>query len=205
MANGTKFNRWVALPPGLNRDCFQNVFQRLDDLDTHGVGAVPPDGGVTTDKLADKAATEPKLDDGAASSRVIRDGAVGTGKLDGTAGALLQGAPTFTIGAEAADVIAVAIQLKDAKGQALPAAHVAQAWLSDAAGGAATATSPSGAVAAGANGLVVRELSPKVHLVLATNGAGQVDLSITHTGARTWYLNLEWGGRLYSSGPISFA
>lgn len=118
---------------------------------------------------------------------------------------LTQGTPTITVGSESGDVINVAVQLKDAAGENVASAHVVRAWLSDSAGGEVTSTAPSGSVAIGTNGVVIAEHTAKTHLVVAGNASGQFDINITEAGARTWYLNLEYQGKLFSSAAITFA
>ena len=126
-------------------------------------------------------------------------------ELTATLAALVQGTPGFVVGAEGGDIINVSCQLKDCNGVNLAAAHVVQAWLSDTAGAAVTADPPSGAVAIGAAGTVIAEHTAKTHLVVATNAAGLFDLNIAEAGVDTWYLNVEYAGKVFSSAAITFA
>ena len=119
--------------------------------------------------------------------------------------ALVQGTPTFTVGVEGGNKINVAVQLKDAAGSALAAKHVVRAWLSDTAGAAVTNTAPSGAVAIGTKGVVIASKTAKTHLAIASAVDGIFDLDITEAGVATWYLNIEYAGKLFSSGAITFA
>lgn len=118
----------------------------------------------------------------------------------------LPGSPGFTIGGEAGNVINVAVQLKDVTTAALAVQMVCQAWLSDAAGGAVTATAPDTSAAIGTNGVIAFERQTRKEWLLVTDASGRFDLNLGHVaGAGTWYLNLDHAGRLYSSGAITFA
>lgn len=134
----------------------------------------------------------------------VKDGGITAAKTADALGALIQGTPGFTVGAEAANVILVTVQLKDAKATNLAAPHVVQAWLSNAAGGAVTGAAPSGAVTA-TTGTIIREWTSKTHMAVASNASGAIVLSIEEAGAATWYLNVEYQGKLFSSGAITFS
>lgn len=113
---------------------------------------------------------------------------------------------TFTIGTEGTDAINVAVQLKNAKGQALVTRTSIFAYLSDDANGdSIVATAPDGGWAIGTDGLLIPVVASKAaHLV--TESDGQVDVTITHSGAKTCYLVLVMpDGALVVSGAITFA
>jgi hypothetical protein len=113
----------------------------------------------------------------------------------------------FTIGAEAANVINVALQLKDANGDDLnERANVAAYLSADANGDAIAATAPDGGVAVGTDGLAIPVVASKAFL-LTSESDGDVDLNLTHAaGALTLYLIVVLPtGVLKASGAITFA
>lgn len=115
---------------------------------------------------------------------------------------------TFTIGAEAANVINVAIQLKSDKAQANMAARRALfAYFSDDANGdSIVATAPSGTVVIGTNGVLYDVGAAKKVFQLVSEAAGTIDINITEVGIKTLYLVLVMpNGRLVPSGAITFA
>jgi hypothetical protein len=117
----------------------------------------------------------------------------------------VQGA-TITVGAEANDVINVAIQLKDYSGDDLAVRGSVQAFLTDAsAGEAETATVPDGGVAIGTDGGCIPLVADKVFL-LTSEADGDIDLDIEESGAGTWYLVIVLpNGKRVVSGAITFA
>ena len=121
----------------------------------------------------------------------------------------LDGAPfdvDFTIGAEAANVINVGIQLNDAGGTALATRASLLAYLSDDANGdSIAATAPDGNVAVGTDGLCMHMITDKL-FVLTSEADGDIDLDIGESGADTWYLILVLpNGLLVASTAITFA
>lgn len=89
---------------------------------------------------------------------------------------------SLTPAAGSANVCLVTIQLKDYAGNALSAVRNLDVWLSDAASGAGlTATTASGAVAAGASGADIGTYTTKKALRVQTNASGVYILSITDT------------------------
>lgn len=114
---------------------------------------------------------------------------------------------TFTIGAEAANVINVAVALKDANGTAVAAQQVVQAFLSDSATGVdITATAPDGGTAEGSSGFILVEDVAQTLMTVETNASGVVDVDITESGADTWYLVVALpNGKTVVSGAITFA
>ena len=129
---------------------------------------------------------------------------IAASKLAVAIAAAIGGTPTITVAAEAADIIKVTVQLNDSAGNVLTAAHHCLCWLSDAAGGAMTATAPDGGVAIAAFGTLLNEGYADYQII--TNSAGKFDLNITESGTPTWYLNVvNQSGRIYSSAAITFA
>lgn len=115
---------------------------------------------------------------------------------------------SFVIGAEAANVINVGIQLKDDKAQADLAVRASiRAYLSDDANGdSIIATAPSGAVAIGTDGVLYDVGGAKKVFFLTSEADGDIDINITEAGAKTAYLVLVMpNGRLVASGAITFA
>lgn len=116
------------------------------------------------------------------------------------AASLIQGTPAFTVGAEASNVINIAVQLKDAAGVALAAKHRVYAWLSDTAGAALSGTPPSGTVVIGTNGVLVSSPTAKTELSIITDASGRFDLNITEAGVKSYFLNVEYAGKVTSQG-----
>ncbi len=120
----------------------------------------------------------------------------------------LDGAPldaSFVIGAEAADVINVGIQLKDADGADIAVRGNVFAYLSDDANGDSVAgTAPDGGVAVGTDGLAIPVVAGKA-FELISEADGDIDLDITESAGATWYLILVLpNGKLVASGAITF-
>jgi len=113
---------------------------------------------------------------------------------------------TMVVGAEAADTINVAIQLKDGGGSDLAVRGSVLAYLSDDANGDSVAgTAPSGHVAVGTDGLAMHLVTDKVFL-LTSESDGDIDLNIVEAGADTWYLVIVLpDGTLSVSDAITFA
>lgn len=110
------------------------------------------------------------------------------------------------IGAEATNVINVALTLKSGT-KALYKRCALRAYFADAATGAAVvASAPSGGTPAiGTNGGIIPIVAGK-YFTLITNAAGLVDINITESGAKTMYLVVEMpDGSLWISNAITFA
>ncbi len=115
------------------------------------------------------------------------------------------GTPTITVGAEAGNVINVAIQLKDAAGADLAQRGALIAYLSDDANGDSVAGTAPDTVAIGADGLAIPLVAGKA-FQLVSEADGDIDIDITEAGADTWYLILVLpDGRLVASEAITFA
>lgn len=112
---------------------------------------------------------------------------------------------TFTIGAEASNIINVAIQLKD-RGLDVTQRVSLNAYISsDANGDSVVGTAPT-TVAIGTDGLAIPLVAGKCFL-LTSEADGDIDLNITlSSGAATYYLVLVMpDGSLKVSGAITFA
>jgi hypothetical protein len=114
--------------------------------------------------------------------------------------------PIFTIGAEAADVITVSIQLVDRQNGGEITEHVGLMWyLSADANGNAIGTAPSGGTAAGTDGLLIEWTANLAGMVIS-EADGDIDIAMTEAGALTNYLVLVMpDGKLYVSGAITHA
>jgi hypothetical protein len=114
------------------------------------------------------------------------------------------GGATFVVGAEAANVITVAVQLL---GQSLkvPQRRLAvQAYLSSDVNGDVVAAVPNGGVLSGAHGVVIPLLADTAFL-LKSDATGKVDVQITDTTARTLYVVIVLpNGSLVVSPPVTF-
>lgn len=114
---------------------------------------------------------------------------------------------TFTIGAEATNVIKVTATLKTPRNKALAERVGVRAWLTQNATTKVVAgTAPSGTVVIAAKGAII--VSPTAKLVhdLITDANGEFDLNITEAGAATWYLVVQLpSGETVVSGAITFA
>lgn len=131
----------------------------------------------------------------------VKDAGITAAKL---AAALQDALPTVTItvGAESLDTIEVTAQAKDAAGNNLAERVTMTWWLSDSAHALPTATAPGGTWSVLAYS--VAEWTAKVCGVAASDANGLVTWGINHVGARTWYLHVAIGDRVYVSGAIAF-
>jgi hypothetical protein len=117
----------------------------------------------------------------------------------------LQLTATITVGAEAANAIAVAIQLEDKKnGGPISERASILAYISDDANGDSVAGTAPTSVAIGTDGLAIPLVAGKCFL-LTSEVDGDIDLAIGEAGADTWYLVLVMPhGELVVSGAITF-
>ena len=114
---------------------------------------------------------------------------------------------SFTVGAEASNVINVAVQLLDRlNGNEVGERIAVPFYLSDDANGDSVAASAaSGGIAIGTDGLMIEWTTDKAGL-LVSESDGDIDIDITETGVDTWYLILVMpDGKLQASGAITFA
>lgn len=116
---------------------------------------------------------------------------------------------TFTIGAEAANVINVAVQLAEAKaGRNVGQRCVLKCYLADNADGhGLTATVPTSTVAIGTNGEKLAALVTDKAFLILTDASGRFDLNLTQTAAPvTYYLVVVLpDGSLTISSAITYA
>ena len=113
----------------------------------------------------------------------------------------------FTIGAEAANVITVAVQLKKPGGGDIAVRSCVRWFLSDDANGdSLVATAPDGGVAAGTDGWVSQTVTGKRGEAMS-EADGDIDIAITHAaGAKTVYLGIILpDGAIVMSSAITFA
>ena len=112
---------------------------------------------------------------------------------------------TIIVGAEAANAINVAIQLKNGLGQNRSERTAVLAYLSDDANGDSVAATAPTTVAIGTDGLMMELTADKVFL-LVSEADGDIDIDIGEAGTDTWYLILILpNGDLVASGAITFA
>ena len=103
---------------------------------------------------------------------------------------------TLAAAAGAANISLVTIQVKDDNGNNITAPTVLVVSLSDAASGAGlTATTASGAVAAGASGVDLDAMVSKKALYVQTDATGKYILSITDTAKTHFYVVAEIPGK----------
>ncbi len=111
-------------------------------------------------------------------------------------------APTITVGAEAANVVNVAVQAKGPGGQdAAKARSFFWYFSSDAAGDVPLAVAHDGGSAIGTDGTLI-EQTANLNGVLITEADGDADIDITDAGAFTAYLclvSLDSGDRTVSA------
>jgi hypothetical protein len=119
------------------------------------------------------------------------------------------GAKGITIAAEAANMIAVTVQLKDARGRNVAGKKRVKLWLSDNnTTGAHVATAPDGGFAIGGGfGQIVLATVASKEADILTDATGKIQLNITHAaGAKTLYV---WGtapdGSTFTSAAVTFA
>ncbi len=103
---------------------------------------------------------------------------------------------TFSPAQGAANISLVTMQVKDASGNNITAPTTLVVTLSDAATGAGlTATTASGAVAAGTAGADLGDLTAKKAKVVQTDATGKYILSITDTAKTGFYVTANIPGR----------
>jgi hypothetical protein len=111
---------------------------------------------------------------------------------------------SITVGAEAGNVINVAVQLQDMNGNALANRASVLAYLSDDANGDSVAGTAPDTVAIGTDGLAIPLVAGKCFL-LTSEADGDIDINVTEDGADTWYLVLVLPhGPLVVSDAITF-
>ncbi len=113
----------------------------------------------------------------------------------------------FTVGAEGSNIITVAIQLKDCRGNAVAERVSLPFFLSDDANGDSIVATGVTSLAAGTDGVFINDGVSAKSGRLVTEADGQADLAIEFTGgAKTLYLVLIMpDGSLVPSDAIVFA
>ncbi len=120
---------------------------------------------------------------------------------DAQVAALIVGTPSITVAAQSSTHRDATIQLKDGSATALAAKAVARVWLSDAAGGAATASAPAGGLSFTTGTVVGTETANKVVDVIS-DATGVIVARLTDaTGSisTTWYVNVAIGNEVVSA------
>ena len=113
----------------------------------------------------------------------------------------------FVIGAEAADVINVGVQLEDRENQGELGERVGFAWYlsDDAAGDSIAGTAPSAGLAIGTDGLLL-EFTANLAGWATCEIDGDLDIDVGEAGIDTWFLVcVAPDGKLYVSPAITFA
>lgn len=113
---------------------------------------------------------------------------------------------SITVGAEAANVRAITIQLKDSRGKDINYRQVLNAYVfADANGDAFVTTGGSTGIAIGTDGALLATVAKKAFKVIS-EADGDIDLTWTDTGTEVAYLALEMpNGRLVFSGALTNA
>lgn len=111
----------------------------------------------------------------------------------------------FSVGAEAADVINVSVQLIDKDNGNELAERIGFAfYLASNSTGDTKASAPNGGIAIGTDGVMI-EWETNVSGLLISENDGDVDIDLTSTAAGTWYLVVVMpDGQLYVSPAITF-
>lgn len=120
------------------------------------------------------------------------------------------GEPVFEVSGEATDTARiVTVTLKDAAGNDVEQICAVRVWLSDVVGGGETAAAPANGFAApgsGALGEILETITANKQFIMLTEideGASKFNLELDEqTANKTWYLNVEWQGYVYSSEAI---
>ncbi len=111
----------------------------------------------------------------------------------------------FTVAAEAANVINVAVQLNDASGNAIATAASLPWYISSDAAGQAISTAHSVGASIGTDGLL-QEYTANVSGLLTFEADGDADIDFEEAGAKTAYLVVVLpSGKLAISGAITHA
>lgn len=110
------------------------------------------------------------------------------------------------IGTKSGNVINVAVQLREARGQTPPAPVRARAYLTDVAAGTAITATAAGGLAIGTNGSILNQTVSNKSLEIITDSQGRFDINITQaTSPLTYYLVLEMpDGSIQVSNAITF-
>jgi len=108
----------------------------------------------------------------------------------------------LVIGAEAANVINVGIQLIDYIGNSIARRAKLSCYLSDDANGDSIVATTPDTVAIGTDGVYIPLIAGK-RFDIVTKDTGHADINITKAGADTFYLIVEVNGKLTASLAIT--
>lgn len=108
----------------------------------------------------------------------------------------VDGSATLSAGAEAANAITVTIQAKDVAGSNL-SRRLLRIWLGDLDMGGECTTAPDGGISVGV-GTLLRTITADKHLEVLTNASGQVQLTLTESTAKAFWVMVANGGKLSS-------
>ena len=116
---------------------------------------------------------------------------------------------TITVGAEAGDTINVAIQLTNPQGGDIDHIGVVDAYLSSDSGGDGLASAPSGGVAIGTDGTILKEYTTDVFFTLQSESDGDIDIDITTSSSgddpsAIYLVVVLPGGKIVVSDAIDF-
>jgi hypothetical protein len=111
-------------------------------------------------------------------------------------------ATTFTTGSETAGQRVVSLQVKDALGNNASQRVKVRLWLATGDYGAPDATGNTVAVTGGA---VLQQVIANADYELITDSSGACAVGVTIAGAASRYVLAEIGGRIYSSGQITWS
>ena len=137
----------------------------------------------------------------------LKDNAVTAAKLEAALQKLLNSI-SFSVGPESSDTIDVDVQINDALGAAIANYFVVTAWLSDSAGGGLTATAPQTAFTVSSVGSQLDQPVTGKMIIGLTGSSGIIRFRVNHTNgasSRTWYLNAEVNGTVYTSDAITIS
>lgn len=113
---------------------------------------------------------------------------------------------TFTIGAEAANVINVAMQFTDHDGDDMAVPCQALVYTSSDSAGQTLRDPPATDTVVGTDGTILVTHGTRNVKLCVSEADGDLDLNITDaSGAQTYYLNVCFGGRVFTSDVITFA
>lgn len=113
---------------------------------------------------------------------------------------------TFVVGTESTNAINVTGQVADAAGTDMATVTAFKFYLADDATGLTpSATAPDGGIAIGTDGALIESVA-NLSGTLVTEADGDFDITLTETGAATWYLVVVMpNGSLEISDAITFA
>lgn len=114
--------------------------------------------------------------------------------------------PVFTIGAEASNEIAIAVQFMDREnGNEMSEKVAVLGWLSSDSAGDTLATAPDGGTVVGTDGTFI-PWTAGLAGVFKSEADGDLDLVLTESSTGSWYLNLVMpDGKIYTSTAMTFA